>query len=189
MENEIKKISKFNIKTILFIIIIFIAIISLGTFAWLTYRSNDTSMVYTVGDINNVEITLSPYQIKTTISPVTSYTSEKYTNVTATNNSDTARDIKLYYQINSIAEELKITSFKYTIERSTNNGTSYTQYKTGNFVSAVSGNNMTILEESMPSNTTYKYKVYIWLDGSMGNQASASGKSLDCELRASIVEN
>lgn len=186
IDNDIKKIS---IKSLVMIIIAIVAVITVGTFAWLTYRSNDTAMVLTIGDINDVEVTLSPYKIEGTFSPVSTYTNEKYTNVTAVNNNTSARNFKLYYHINSIASELKISSFKYSITKSTDNGSSYSHIKTGNFTTASNGNDMTIWEESLPNGANYKYKVYIWLDSSGGNQSSAQGKTIDAELRAEIVNN
>ena len=71
----------------LILIFVFIAITMIaGTFAWLTYRSSKTAMVLTVGNLNNVQITLSPYQIDGELDPVTTYTSGISTNVTAINN-------------------------------------------------------------------------------------------------------
>lgn len=173
-------------KSIFMLILAILVIITVGTFAFLTYRSNNTAMVLTIGDINDVEITLSPYQITGTFNPISTYTNEKYTNVTVKNSNSSSRNITLYYQINSIANELKIASFKYTITKSTDNGSSYSHLKTGNFASATTGSNMNITEESIPAGATYKYKVYIWLDSSGGNQASAQGKTLNAELRALI---
>ena len=186
LDNDIENLS---LKSFIMIVVSMAIIISFGTYAWLSYRSNETAMVLTIGNINNVEITLSPYRITSVANPVATYASEKYTNVTAINSNNIPRNFTLYYKINNIANELKIASFKYTIERSTNNGSSYSLLKTGNFTTASSGSNMTILEENLPASTTYKYKVYIWLDANGGNQASAQDKTLDCELRASIINN
>ena len=178
-----------NKRTILIIIFIMIAIIITGTFAWLSYRTNDTAMVLTIGEINSVQVTLSPYQINKKIASVTTYTSGIVTNVTAVNNSSSDRNIKLYYQINQIDSALAISSFKYVITKSTNGGSSYTSYSTGNFTSASSNSTKVILEESLPGlGTTYMYKVYLYLDGSTGNNSSAAGKVFNGELRAEIAE-
>mgnify|MGYP002625428247 CR=1 FL=1 len=180
-ENTIK------ISHILFMILMIGIIIVVGTYAWLSYRSNDTAMVLTIGEINNVQVTLSPYQIKASLLPQVTYTSENYTSVTAVNNSSSSRKIKLYYKINNIDTELISSNFKYTIERSTN-GTTYTEYESGNFSSASNGSELTILEESIPgNNTTYNYKVYLWIDGTNSGQSYMQGKSFSGELRAEIL--
>ena len=178
-----------NKRTILIIIFIMIAIIITGTFAWLSYRTNDTAMVLTIGEINSVQVTLSPYQINKKIASVTTYTSGIVTDVTAVNNSPSDRNIKLYYQINQIDSALAISSFKYVITKSTNGGSNYTSYSTGSFAAASSNSTKVILEESLPGlGTTYMYKVYLYLDGSTGNNSSAAGKVFNGELRAEIAE-
>jgi hypothetical protein len=177
---------KLGKKSVIVLVVLLLAVIATGTYAWLSYRSNDTAMVLTIGDIDSIRITLSPYQITTTASPVSTYTNEPYSSITAANAASTAKTFNLFYKINTIADELKISSFKYTVTKSTN-GTSYSSYLTGNFSTASNGNDLNIkTSESIPAGTTYYYRVYIWLDSSGGNQASASGKTLDCELRASI---
>jgi len=95
---------------IIIIIITIIAILSLSTYAWLTYRTNDTAMVLTVGDINNVKITMSPYQINSKISPNVTYTGEPYTTVEVVNNSSSPRNIRLFYTINAIDSANKDTT-------------------------------------------------------------------------------
>ena len=186
MTDDKNTISK---KSLLIMILSILTVISVGTYAWLSYRSNDTSMVLTIGDINKVQVTLSPYQINTSIISTQTYTTNPYTSITARNNRTTPRDLRLFYKINSIDPALKIAAFKYTIERSTDSGSTYTSYKTGNFTSATVTADMDILSETLPASTTYYYKVYIWLDSAGSNQASASGKTLDCELRAAISED
>ncbi len=171
-------------KYIFMIIIMMIAVILVGTYAWLTYRTNDTAMVLTIGDIRSVQVTLSPYQIKGTLDEVTTYTSGKLTEVEAVNNSTESKKFKLYYQINSIDASLATSSLKYKVMRSTN-GSTYSDYKNGTFSGTYAGSNLTIMEETLPAgpNLTYMYKVYLWLNsGSSG----ASG-TFDGELRADIV--
>lgn len=182
MEENTVKISH-----ILFMILMMGIIIVVGTYAWLSYRSNDTAMVLTIGEINNVQVTLSPYQIKASLLPQVTYASDNYTSVTAVNNSITARSFRLFYKISSIDNELISSDFKYTIERSTN-GTTYSEYKSGNFSSASNDSELTILEERITgNNTTYQYKVYLWIDGTNSGQSYMQGKSFNGELRAEIA--
>ena len=178
-----------NPKKIIIIILVILAIFITGTFAWLSWRSNDTSLVLTVGNITNVQVVLSPYQINATMAPVITYENETPTDVTATNNSSNLRKIKLYYKINTIDSELVSSYFKYTITKSEDNGSTYTEYLTGDFSTATDNANIYIIEEFLSANSTTKYKVYLWLDGSSEDQSSAQGKSVNMELRAEIVSD
>ena len=53
MDNEVKVT---NIKSLIITITLLVLIVTVGTFAWLSYRSKDTKMVLTIGDINNIQI-------------------------------------------------------------------------------------------------------------------------------------
>ena len=181
------KISK---KSILFIIFTIIGVLLAGTYAWLSYRTQDTAMVLTIGDIKGLTVTLTPYQINDTLSPVGAYSDGIVVNVTAQNKSTTLGDnFKLYYAVDTIDSDLKNEGFKYTITKSTDNGSSYTQVKEGNFLNASNNNNLEIYNEGVPANTTYKYKVYLWIDSSNGNQSNMQNKSFVAELRASVSQS
>lgn len=188
IDNEENK-KKINLskKSIIIIIITFILTIIAGTFAWLTWKSNETALVLTVGDIDDVQVVLKPYQINTEVSPVLSYDGEEYVSVTATNNGKSSKMVKLFYQISNIDTELVSTDFKYTITKSTDNGVTYTEYLSGNFSTASSTSNFNIMEDRIQSNTIYKYRIYIWLDGN-NIQSDIQGKSFKAELRAEITE-
>lgn len=183
---EPKKVKLSN-KNILLIVIGIVLVSLAGTFAWFTWRSNDTALVLTVGDISSAQVTLKPYKINAELAPTTSYENEVYTNVTAVNNSTTSKKVSLYYHINKIDSELISTSFKYTITKSTDNGSTYTEYKTGNFSTAANNIDLYIMDETVDGNNNIKYKVYIWLDGTGPNEGVA-GKSFSGELRAKIED-
>ena len=183
---EIKETINLTKKHIIIVIITILLITIAGTFAWLSWKSNETALVLTVGDINSAQVILKPYQINSTITPVLTYENEEYTEVTATNNSTTDKEIKLFYKINNIDAELVSTDFKYTITKSEDNGTTYTEYLSGDFSTASTDNDFYIMEEKLPTSTTYKYKVYIWLSSSDENQVDIQGKTFNCELRAII---
>ena len=184
-ENNAEK--KINKKNIIFIILSMIAVAAVGTFAWLSYRTQDTAMVLTIGDIKGLTVTLTPYQINATLSPVSAYTDGEVVNVIADNKSTTSTDtFTLFYDIDTIDTALRDAGFKYTITKSTNNGASYSVVKTGDFSSAVSSSKLTIYQENVPLNTKYMYKAYIWIDSSAGNQSNMQNKQFIAELNASI---
>ena len=185
--NKENKINKLGKKSIIITIFSILLVTIIGTAAWLTWRSNDTALVLTIGDLNTAQVILKPYKINTEILPVNSYENELYTDVEAINSSSTSKKIKLFYRITNIDEELITEDFKYTITRSTDNGSTYEEYQSGNFSTAQNNQDFYILKENIPGNTTYKYKVYIWLDGSNGNQTEVQGKKFEGELRAEIL--
>ncbi len=177
-----------------FIMILSIALVIIsGTFAWLSWRSQNTAMVLTIGDIRGLTVSLKPYQINATLSPVSAYTDGIVIDVTADNKKTEADNFKLFYKIDTIDNALKDQSFKYTITKCTANCANASNYTLlnaagGNFVGANNNSNLPIYQESVPANTTYKYKVYLWIDSSGGNQSNMQNKTFTGELRASVSE-
>ena len=169
--------------------VLFGVFILIGTYAWLTWKSKETALVLTIGNINNIQITLKPYVIDDELLPVLSYESGASTNVDVVNNSSVKKKFRLYYKINDIAEELIDEAFKYTITRSVDSGNTYEVYKEGNFVGTTSNSNLEILEETIVKNDNYKYKVYLWLDGDGNSQGNVQGKVFSGELRAEFLED
>ena len=180
MKEFINKIK--NNKTILAIIIAVLLITITGTFAWLSWKSKETALVLKVGDINGTIVTLKPYQLEGTLSPVQSYTDGLYTDVNITNNSTSnAYNVKLYYNISAIDDALKSEDFKYTILNTATNETTE-----GNFLNATTTDKFIIFDKDITPKDISNYKIYIWISGE-GDTTSLQGKSFKAELRADIV--
>ena len=182
-----------NNKKIFFIILSLALVVITGTFAWLSWRSQNTAMVLTIGDIRGLTVTLKPYQINASLSPVSAYTDGVAIDVTAANAKTEADKFKLFYKIDTIDSALIDSGFKYTITKCTSNCDTPSNYTVlnnaeGSFASAASNSNLNIYQESVPANTTYKYKVYLWIDSSGGNQSNMQNKTFQGELRASVSE-
>ena len=176
---------KDRVKFLIISIAVMIIVIITGTFAWLTYRSNKTAMVLTIGDLNQAMVTLKPYQINANIVPNTTFTENKSVavNVEAVNNTTVNKKVRLYYNINEIDEE----DFRYKITRKTDTENSFADYKNGDFSGAINGQDYEILNEEVPEGKTYDYKVYVWLSGA--NSENDQGSSFNGELRAEIKTN
>ena len=203
MDNLTNKKEKISIKSILIMIFAIIAVLITGTYAWLSWRSNNTAMVLTIGDIDTMRITVKSYQINAPIDPVQDYSEGVEVEVEMTNNGINKGAGRLYYQINRIDSALISSDFKYTILKSIDDGENYAPvaqdgsfkddpnasdyYITGNFSGARSDSELTILEDSVPAGETYKYKVYLWLDGS-NNENLTEGSVFNGELRAEILK-
>ncbi len=180
MKEFINKIK--NNKTILAIIIAVLLITITGTFAWLSWKSKETALVLKVGDINGTIVTLKPYQLEGTLSPVQSYTDGLYTDVNITNNSTSnVYNVKLYYNISAIDDALKSEDFKYTILNTATNETTE-----GNFLNATTTDKFIIFDKDITPKDISNYKIYIWISGE-GDTTSLQGKSFKAELRADIV--
>ena len=166
--------------------ILVLMIMIAGSYAYFSWKTSESRLVLTVGDINNVQVILKPYKIDTDILPVLTYENETYASIDVINNSNKTRRIELYYHINKIDEELKNDDFKYTITKSTDGGSTFSEIKTGTFSSAEEDQNITIFSNNINSATEEKYRVYIWLNGSEDGQTNIIGKSFEAELRANL---
>ncbi|MCI6847565.1 MAG: hypothetical protein MR835_01795 [Erysipelotrichaceae bacterium] len=175
-----------NKKIILTIFLMLIIIIS-GTVAWLTWKSKESSLVLTVGEVNGPSLSLYPYQLNGTLSPVLNYESVDYVQVEATNNRSEKVKAKLFYNIKSIDSALISSDVKYTVTSSDSKNGTYTEYATGDFSSALAGNVLEIANISIPVNSNKFYRVYVWLDGNGSNSTAMQGKTLSIELKAEFV--
>lgn len=184
--------TKSKLKKIIYTVTLIGVVAIVGTYAWLSFRSKPTAMVLTIGDINNIRITLKPYQIKKIIAPQTSYETDNendYIQVEAVNNGTTNGKIVLYFQIDSIDSDLENEIFMYTIEKS-ENSINYSIISEGSFenVDNNDNNKLQILVDELPENTTRYYKVYVWLNGNEGQQGNnIQGKSFSGYLNADII--
>ena len=175
-----------NKKIILTIFLMLIIIIS-GTVAWLTWKSKESSLVLTVGEVNGPTISLYPYQFNGKLSPVLSYESVDYVQVEATNNRSKEVKAKLFYNIKSIDSALISSDVKYTVTSSDSKNGTYTEYATGDFSSALAGGTQDVANISIPANSNKFYRVYVWLDGNGSNSTTMQGKTLSIELRAEFM--
>ena len=105
-----------NKKYILLTIISVLVIIIGATFAWLTYQSRNTSLVLTIGNVDDVMVTLSPYKLEKSLVPAVTYTGEPYTQINVVNNSETTdTELRLFYSVNSIGSGLQNENFQYSV--------------------------------------------------------------------------
>ena len=167
---------------LVWIILVLLAMI-MGSYAYFSWRTSESRLVLTVGDINNIQVTLKPYRINAEMVPVSTYESESYVNVDVVNSSNKSKGFELYYSVNTIDQKLRSNDFKYTITKSTDGGNTYSEVKTGNFSEAVDNTNIIIYNATVSSKTTEKYRVYVWLSNN-GDQSNVSGASFNAELRA-----
>lgn len=178
--------------------IILILVVLIGsTMAWITLRTKRTAMVLTIGNPSNTMVTITPYQVDEVLYPVLNNIDGTMFDITVKNSSSLSRSFGLYFKINNIDSELLSSSFKYYVAGgsavcNTNNvesceGWHSFQNGLGDFSSALDSNRMYIFENTVAANTTYYYKVFIYIDGNNNNNDIVSA-SADLELRADIEE-
>lgn len=182
-----------NNRRIFIMIFILVIVIAMGSFAWFSFRSPDMAMVLTIGEADGMSVTLRPYQINTSLSPVSTYQDGISIDVVADNKNLDQEDFKLYYKIDDIDDALQSTSFKYTVAKCTancDNSNNYTVLNNaeGNFANATDNSNFIMYREVVPEETTWHYKLYLWIDSSGGNQSDMQNKSISGEVRATIAE-
>ena len=104
---------KFSVSRLLIILLMLLLVVVDGTFAWFTYRSKETALVLSIGDINDSKVIIKPYQIKETLAPVNIYTSGVYSQITAINNNSENFLMSLFYIINELDDILINNGLKY----------------------------------------------------------------------------
>ena len=174
-------------RLILTIVMLCIVIVG-GTFAWFTYSSRQSALVLTVGDINDTHIILSPYQVKGTLTPVNTYTSGVSSKVEVINDNDST-SISLFYKINELDQNLIDNGLKYTITSSTSENGTYSEVKTGDFTEFSGQDEAVIYETKTKDSSKVYYKVYLWVDSTVGNQTEIQNSVLDVELNGSITQD
>lgn len=159
-------------------IILFLSLIGIGTYTWFAWHSTSTDTI-SVNLIGSVITYYGGPDINESLSPVSNYYDGiiKVFKVT-TNASNNVFDLHL--KINSIASELKDTSFKWVIYDDND-----TYVEGGNFSTYNTGDDIVLLENRAISlGTGDIYKVYFYIDGNEENNPNMIGKSIDMTLYA-----
>jgi len=175
--------NSYSIKRLLFVIVMMVLVIGGGTFAWFTYQSKESALVLTIGNINDTQITLTPYQINEVMAPGTTYESGVYSEVNVTSgNKNTS--MRLFYKINQLDINLIDKGLAYTVIDSSDN-----TVVSGYFYELIDISEelpeQVVIFDSASKNETYK--VYLWLDSNKGaDQSDLVNTTLNMELNGSI---
>ncbi len=175
-----------NNKNMFLMIGVFLLIAIAGTFAWLTWKSKETSLVLKVGDVDGLSVTLYPYQIKEEIASSLTSENEIFTTIEAKNNSNKTQSFKLFYKIKEIDDDLK-GNLKYSLVKENSGGTTVS-VKTDNFLDVSSGEDLIITTLSVPNKTTDNYKLYLWLDGESENVTTETKSIINASLGVEIIK-
>ena len=180
--NKIKEL-KIDKKKYLDIAIIFACIIAItlvGTFALKLWTStNNTELTFRIGEYSTEGITCKSGEDITVsnIGPVFDYEKDgEVITFRAIAASSNTTPLNVSFNISTITDNLKETSFKYALMSSIDK-TNYTEILKGDFSNINSGSSITLIEDKVITKTTY-YKLIIYIDGNMENPISMQNGSL-----------
>ena len=190
--NKIKEL-KIDKKKYLDIAIIFACIIAItlvGTFALKLWTStNNTELTFRIGEYSTEGITCKSGEDITVsnIGPVFDYEKDgEVITFRAIAASSNTTPLNVSFNISTITDNLKETSFKYALMSSTDK-TNYTEILKGDFSNINSGSSIDLIEDKVITKTTY-YKLIIYIDGNMENPISMQNGSLTGNVEMCIKE-
>ena len=190
--NKIKEL-KIDKKKYLDIAIIFACIIAItlvGTFALKLWTStNNTELTFRIGEYSTEGITCKSGEDITVsnIGPVFDYEKDgEVITFRAVAASSNTTPLNVSFNISTITNNLKETSFKYALMSSTDK-TNYTEILKGDFSNISSGSSIDLIKDKVITKTTY-YKLIIYIDGNMENPTSMQNGSLTGNVEMCIEE-
>ena len=190
--NKIKEL-KIDKKKYLDIAIIFACIIAItlvGTFALKLWTStNNTELTFRIGEYSTEGITCKSGEDITVsnIGPVFDYEKDgEVITFRAIAASSNTTPLNVSFNISTITDNLKETSFKYVLMSSTDK-TNYTEILKGDFSNINSGSSIDLIKDKVITKTTY-YKLIIYIDGNMENPTSMQNGSLTGNVEMCIEE-
>ena len=172
MENKILNDKNISIGRLVVTLLMLMIVVVGGTFAWLTYSSKQSALVLTIGDINDTQIKLSPYQVTGNITPGTTHTSGVYSEVEVTKGNNNSTSFALFYKINQLDTTLIDKGLSYTIvnTKGTTSTSDDVTVKTGKFSSLIDTSKSlpeeviildTNTDSTLSANTSTYYRVYL----------------------------
>ena len=167
-----------------------------GTYAFFSWISRETALVFTVGNISGLKVTIKPYQVNLNLVPVDDYDETglvyddtethdgiNYIEILANNRSNVSKNFFLYYDIETISPELRNADFRYTIVKSTDNFSTQQVVKSSDFSTANNNIEIPVFGDSVAGNTQVKYRVYMWIK----NENYDQSLMLDKVFKASLI--
>ena len=185
---DVKKDKK-KIFKVLGLIISIVLVITLGTYAWLTWSSTDnTELTMTIGELAEIKFITGNDITTTNLAPVLDYNDGKSTTFSIKSRTDTTFESDVILNVTSIDSALQVDSFKYVILESSDNNT-FNIINEGTFKNISTGINVIHALPIEPRTLKY-YKFIIYIDGNMENDVNMMGKSISGTLsvEASYIE-
>ena len=168
-ENNMKKIINQDSLIIVGIILLLIVIISIGSFAFITWRSPDGEELITkIGDIATVKFENGVNINTDKLTPVLNYEEGSELTFSIEKTIDSSIYVNLYFTINEIDNNLKNNKLKYILLEKQEN--EYIPLKYGDFSELENDNNLNIINNYRLEDSIKEFKIYIYIDGTVNNQ-------------------
>ena len=173
----VKKPTK-NIIFLSVVIVTIITIILLGTYALYTWASSEnTELTTTIGNLATVHFNEGDNINVANIGPVFNYEKDgEITTFDVINLTSEELNLQVKINVTTITDNLKESTFKYTLLSSTDN-TTFTKVTTGNFLNASNNNSITVASGITLPRKIY-FKLIIYIDGNYENPITMQGGSL-----------
>ena len=179
-ENNMKKIINQDSLIIVGIILLIIVVLSIGSFAFITWRSTDGGELITkIGDIATIRFKNGVNINTNKLVPVLNYEDGSELTFSIEKTTDGSVYVNFYLTINSIDEELKNDKLKYILLEKQEK--EYIPVTTGDFSKIANDNTLNIVKNYQFDKTTQEYKLYIYIDGTKNNQ-NMDNKNIDINL-------
>ncbi len=112
------------------------------------------NVISSFGNPASTLISISNYNPTNTMTSSSTYTgTNNVVSLDASNNNSTVEEMNLYYQVDSIDSDIANSNLKFTIEKSTNGGSTYSSVATGDFGSLSNNNPDTISKNNLNYNS------------------------------------
>jgi len=180
-DNKVRSIITQDSLIVVGIVVMILVVVSVGSYAYVTWRGEDTSggLTTIIGDLATITFEKGVNLSSSNLSPVLSYEDGIYSTFNINKKIDDDVDMKFYLTVNSIDEELKDEALKYILFASSDNN-NFDNIASGSF-DAVVDSRLNIIEGYRLATQVTYYRLYIYLDGRMDNN-NMIGKSLDVIL-------
>ncbi len=166
-------------------IILMLLVISVGSYAWLTWSSDNTSLTLSIGELQVMYEHGNDINVSG-IGPVVNYNDGEATTFRVINNTGKEYLYNIYIGINSISDSLKVDSFKYMLLTS-KDGINYSEYETGSFNDIVE-NKLSVVNSGLLTGGKTYFKLFIYIDGMMENPVNMMNNSLKATVNIGAEE-
>jgi len=176
-ENNMKKIINQDSIMIIGIILMLIVLISMGSFAFITWRSKSGNgeLVTKIGDIAIVRFDNGINLNSDTLNPVLNYEDGIKASFDLTKTIDNSIYVKLYFIINKLPEQLKNENLKFKLFVSDNKESGFSFLSEGDF-SDIKDNKLLLIDNYEIGILQRYFNLYVYIDGSINNSYNDNSK-------------
>jgi len=184
-----------NYKTYIYIIVIVTALIvtvvglTYAYFSWnSTSENKDVTVNVTVEGLSENDITYTASTNNVELIPVASKDSGRITTISISQSAIASATATFYLTLTTLPSSLINSTLKYEfVSVSGGNETTLTP-SNSNFSTNSQGDTITLTTQTLSQNTTYNYKLYIWIDGTVVNPNVMQNQDYQFDLYVEVTD-